>query len=127
MGLFLASAVWAAGADVNAPALDTEKAAVEDENSRQLRIYSDALLHGVTEGIRLDAAMGLLIRKDTAAVDILLQALSSQDNPMARMAVCRSLVRGRSLGTTAGSLDVFLAPLIETVKNPDALLARVAS
>ncbi|MBM4102701.1 MAG: hypothetical protein FJ263_01445 [Planctomycetes bacterium] len=127
MGLFLSSVVWSAGADVNAPVLDAEKAAVEDEGSRQLRIYGDSLLHGVTDAIRLDAAMGLLIRKDPAAVDILLQSLSAQDNPMARMAVCRALIRGRSLGTAAGSLDVFLMPLIETVKNPDALLARVAA
>jgi hypothetical protein len=126
MGLLLSSAVWAAGADANAPALEAEKA-VEDENSRQLRIYGDALLHGVTEAIRLDAATGLLARKDTAATYILLQAFSTPDNPMARMAVCRSLVRRRSLGTAAGSLDVFLTPLIEMLKNPDVPLARVAA
>ncbi len=129
MVVFLAGAggVENAPADSNRLAGNVPAVAVEDENSRQLRIYSDALLQGVSDSIRLDAAVGLLIRKDQTARDVLVEALSAREAPMARMAVCRALIRGRSLGTAAGSLDVFLTPLIEVLKSPDALLARLAA
>lgn len=106
---------------------DSDKAVVEDESSRQLRIYSDALLHGVSDGIRLDAAMGLLIRKDETSHKVLVDVLSSVDNSPARMAVCRALIKGRSLGSAAGSMDAFLLPLVAAVKSPEAPLSRLAA
>ncbi len=109
------------GADAQAPA------AVEDESSRQLRIYTDTLLQGASDSIRLDAAMGLLIRKDPAAKEVLLSALLAKDNLMAQTAVCRAIIKGRSLGPTAGSLDVYLKPLTEVMKSQDVALARLAA
>ncbi|MEN6307970.1 MAG: HEAT repeat domain-containing protein, partial [Anaerohalosphaeraceae bacterium] len=100
---------------------------IENENARQLRIYSDALMQGVSDTIRLDAAMGLLIRKDQSARDVLLEAISAKENALARMAVCRALIKGRSLGAAVGSLDAFLLPLIETLKSTDPALARLGA
>jgi HEAT repeat protein len=106
---------------------EPDQVVVEDEGSRQLRIYSDALLHGVSDGIRLDAAMGLLIRKDETAHKVLVDVLSSVDNSPARMAVCRALIKGRSLGSAAGVMDAFLLPLVAVVKSPDVPLSRLAA
>lgn len=103
------------------------KPAIEDEATRQLRIYSDALTHGVSESIRLDAAMGLLIRKDQASRVILLEALTLTDNIPAASAVCQALIKGRSLGSAVGSIDSFLEPLIAVLKSPDAALSRLAA
>ncbi len=100
---------------------------VENENARQLRIYSDALMQGVSDTIRLDAAMGLLIRKDKESRDVLIEALGTKDNIPARMAVCRALIKGRSLGAAVGSLDMFLLPLIDTLKSTDVALARLGA
>jgi HEAT repeat protein len=111
--------------DVTPP--DAEIAIVEDESSRQLRIYSDTLLQGASESIRLDAAMGLLIRKDSAAQEVLLAALSAADNPMAQTAVCRGLIKGRNLGAAVGSLDIFLLPLVEMLKSSDISQAHLAA
>jgi hypothetical protein len=117
----------AAQAGQDALPQDAEKAVVEDEGSRQLRIYSDTLLQGASDSIRLDAAMGLLIRKDSAAQEVLLGALSAKDNPMAQTAVCRGLIKGRTLGAAEGSLEAFLLPLIDMLKNPDVSQARLAA
>lgn len=106
---------------------DDEKAVVEDESSRQLRIYSDTLLQGASDAIRLDAAMGLLIRKDSAAQEVLLGCLSAKDNPMAQTAVCRGLIKGRTLGAAVGSLDVFLLPIIDVLKSPDISQSHLAA
>lgn len=100
---------------------------VENENARQLRIYSDALMQGVSDTIRLDAAMGLLIRKDKEAREVLIEAIGAKDNTLARMAVCRALIKGRSLGAAVGSLDAFLPALMETLKSPDPTLARLGA
>lgn len=103
------------------------KPVIEDEATRQLRIYSDALTHGVSESIRLDAAMGLLIRKDQASRVILLEALALTDNIPAASAVCQALIKGRSLGSAVGSIDSFLQPLITVLKSPDVALSRLAA
>ncbi|MBN2512003.1 MAG: hypothetical protein JXB18_03590 [Sedimentisphaerales bacterium] len=100
---------------------------VENENARQLRIYSDALMQGVSDTIRLDAAIGLLIRKDKESRDVLIDAIGAKDNIPACMAVCRALIKGRSLGAAAGSLDMFLLPLIDTLRSTDAALARLGA
>jgi hypothetical protein len=106
---------------------EAEKAVVEDDGSRQLRIYSDTLLQGASDTIRLDAAMGLLIRKDKAAQEVLLGALSAKDNPMAQTAVCRGLIKGRTLGAAVGSLEVYLSPLLDLLKSPDITQAHLVA
>jgi HEAT repeat protein len=125
--VFLAQGVRAAETPGGALPLDAEKAVVEDEGSRQLRIYTDTLLTGASEAIRLDAAMGLLIRKDTAAQEVLLKALSAKDNPMSQTAVCKGLIKGRTLGAAVGSLEIFLLPLVDMLKSPDASGAHLAA
>lgn len=106
---------------------DTNNIAIEDEESRQLRICRDALTHGVTERIRLDAAMGLLMRKDQASHAILLDVLTASDNLPAQIAVCQALIKGRGIGSAVGSVEMFLPPLIEVVRSSDISLARLAA
>lgn len=112
------AAVSAAGADASA--------LVEDEAAMQLRIYRDALRQGASDSIRLDAAMGLLVRDDELCRQTLLETLTAADNPMAQSAVCRALIKGRGVGATAASKEYF-SPLIAAVKSPDPVLARLAA
>lgn len=110
--------------DQNMP---TPSVAAADESSRQLRIYTDTLLAGASESIRLDAAMSLLIRKDEAAQEVLLAALGAKDNPMAQTAVCRAIIKGRTLGMAVVSLHIYLKPLIDVMNSQDAVLAHLAA
>ncbi len=66
--------------------LPVSASANEDELARQLRIYREALLQGSSDEIRLDAAMGLLLKRDSAGHEQLVSALGLSDNPRARRA-----------------------------------------
>ncbi|MFH1614788.1 MAG: hypothetical protein ABIG61_06865, partial [Planctomycetota bacterium] len=55
----------------------------DDELGLQLETYKEAFLHGSTENSRIRAAILLLRSKDKTARDILLNALSSAENPVA--------------------------------------------
>ncbi len=120
-GLALAadkSTVPTAGADAGV--------SVEDEAARQLRIYRDALRQGSSDSIRLDAAMGLLVRDDEISRQTLLETLSTPDNPAAQSAVCRALIKGRGVGAVSISKAYFI-PLVDAVKSTDSALARLAA
>lgn len=85
----------------------------EEENSRQLRIFREALHQGTTEDIRVEAAVELLLRNNSASLDILVTALKTADNPQARLAVCKALIKSRGLGQTISSRRIFLEPLMQ--------------
>ena len=99
----------------------------EDDAARQLRIYREALLQGSTEEIRVDAAIGLLLNRDTASRDLLVSALRLSDNPGASKAVCKALIKSRAVGTTIGSRDMFLEPLLQLLAGVDVGSARLAA
>ena len=101
--------------------------ATEDDVARQLRIYREALLQGSTEEIRVDAAIGLLLNREAASRDLLVSALRLSDNPGASKAVCKALIKSRAVGTTIGSRDMFLGPLLELLMGSDAESARFAA
>ena len=63
---------------------------VEDDAARQLRIYREALLQGSTDKVRVDAAVGLLLNKDSASRDLLVSSLRLPDNPGAGKAAASS-------------------------------------
>lgn len=84
----------------------------QEEEARQLRIYRDSLLQGSTEDIRVDAAVGLLLRDDDASRDALVTALKSEDNPGAQQAVCKALIKSRGLGQSIHSRMNYLDPLM---------------
>ncbi len=86
--------------------IETEAAA------REFRIYRDALQQGSTDDIRVDAAVGLLLQNDEQGRGVLLSALKSEDNPQARQAVCKALIKSRGLSQTIDSLEVFQKPLL---------------
>ena len=99
----------------------------DDDPARQFRIYREALLQGSTEEIRVDAAVGLLLNRDTASRDLLVSSLRLSDNPGAVRAVCRALIKSRAVGTTIGSRDMFLGPLLELLVGSDAELSRLSA
>ncbi|MHC4927378.1 MAG: hypothetical protein ACYTER_08630 [Planctomycetota bacterium] len=88
----------------------------QEESARQLRIYRDSLLQGSTEEIRVDAAVGLLLRNDDASRDALVAVLSEADNPIAQQAVCKALIKSRGLGQTIRSRMIYLDPLMEILR-----------
>ncbi len=98
-----------------------------DESARQLRIYSDTLYQGGTEEVRVDAAIGLLVRQDAESRQVLLKALSGSDNPGARTAVCRALIRSRGLGSAVVPAEQFADPLIQVVCGTDETASRLAA
>ncbi|MBN1983590.1 MAG: HEAT repeat domain-containing protein [Chitinivibrionales bacterium] len=101
----------------------------EGENGRQLRIFREALLQGSSEQIRVEAAVELLLRNDPDSRGILLTALKTPDNPPARQAVCKALIKSRGLGQTIGSREEFLEPLLQvliTASHEQAMTAAEA-
>lgn len=98
-----------------------EAVATEQEASaRQLRIYHDSLLQGSTEEIRVDAAVGLLLRDDDASRDALVEVLAGADNPAAQQAVCKALIKSRGLGQTIRSRSIYLGPLMTILASDNA-------
>ena len=127
--LFFLAAPLALAVEADEPDLDTPAAAVavEDEAARQLRIYKDALLQGTSESIRIDAAVGLLIRKDAPSRQVLLDTLATKDNLPAATAVCKALIKSRGLGTVVAAQDEFLAPLMGLLQSDNVPLAKLAA
>ena len=99
----------------------------QEESARQLRIYRDSLLQGSTEEIRVDAAVGLLLRNDDASRDALVAVLSEADNPIAQQAVCKALIKSRGLGQTIRSRMIYLDPLMEILASDNAEGAVLAA
>lgn len=99
------------------PAVAPPAVAPEEESSRQLRIFREALFQGTTEDIRVEAAVELLLRNDSASWDVLVATLKNGDNPQARLAVCKALIKSRGLGQTIGSRKIFLDPLMQLLAS----------
>lgn len=99
----------------------------DEEANRQLRIFREALLQGTSEDIRVEAAVELLLRSDSDSRDVLVGALKSGDNPPARQAVCKALIKSRGLGQSIGSRDIFLEPLIQLLMTAPPEQASTAA
>ena len=99
----------------------------EEHSARQLRIYKDALFHGVSEQIRADTAVALLVRGDAASKAVLLEALLSKENPPARQAVCRGLIQSVGLGDVISSRKEFMDPLVGMLIDEEGLDAKLAA
>jgi HEAT repeat protein len=119
--------------DVAAPAVATptpvSEAPVvqEEESSRQLRIFREALQQGSTEVIRVEAAFELLLRSNNTSWDILVTTLKTPGNAPARVAVCKALIKSRGLGQAIGSRRVFLEPLMEMLASSPSEQATIAA
>lgn len=98
----------------------------DEESARQLRIYSETLLQGSNGEVRVDAAVGLLVRKEKDSCRVLIAALESADNPGATEAVCRALIKSRGLGKAIAPADQFVKPLMTVLAGPNDSLARLA-
>jgi HEAT repeat protein len=110
-----------------APITAAPAATPEEETSRQLRIFREALLQGSTEDIRIEAAVELLLRNSPESWDVLVTALNAADNPQARLAVCKALIKSRGLGQTLGSRRIFLGPLMQLLVTAPADQAVTAA
>jgi HEAT repeat protein len=100
---------------------------VQEDSERQLRVYSEALLQGSSEEVRVDAAIGLLLRQDSNGREILIKALRSSDNPLARAAVCRALIRSRGLGAAVVPAELFVEPLIDVLTGAEEGVSKLAA
>lgn len=99
----------------------------DDAEARQLRIYREALLQGSTEEVRVDAAIGLLLRKDPQSRQVLVSALKSSDNLPAQQAVSKALIRSRGISQSIGAVDVFLEPLLNVLQSNSSEQAELAA
>jgi len=99
----------------------------QEESGRQLRVYSEALLQGSSDEVRVDAAIGLLLRQDAAGREVLIKALRASDNSPARAAVCRALIRSRGLGANVVPAELFVEPLIEVLIGADDAVSKLAA
>ena len=95
--------------------------------ARQLRIYRETLQQGSSEEIRVDAAVGLLVQNMDQSRDVLIAALESDENPLARQAVCKALIKSRGLSQTIDSLELFRDPLLQILQNASQRQAELAS
>jgi HEAT repeat protein len=116
-----------ASADVATAAVGVGSSGIEDNAARELRIYKDTLLHGVSEQIQTETAIALLVRGDRQSKVILMEALVSTDNTGARQAVCRGLIQSVSLGDTIGDRKEFMEPLIGLLVDTDGQDAKLAA
>ncbi|MCI0498910.1 MAG: hypothetical protein L0Y36_04420 [Planctomycetales bacterium] len=112
----------ATAAPVTAVAEDPQEAA-----ARQLRIYRETLLQGSTEDVRVDAAVGLLLQDSPQSREILVSALKNEENPLARQAVCKALIKSRGLAQTMNSPGVFLEPLLGILRGKSPEQAELAA
>lgn len=94
---------------------------------RQLRIYRETLQQGSSEDIRIDAAVGLLLQNTAPCRDVLIAALKSDENPQARQAVCKALVKSRGLSQAIDSLVSFRDPLLQILQTQPREEAELAS
>ncbi|MEN8128293.1 MAG: HEAT repeat domain-containing protein, partial [Planctomycetota bacterium] len=92
-----------------------------------MRIYRETLLQGSGVDIRVDAAVGLLLQNTDQSRDVLIAALESDENPLARQAVCKALIKSRGLSQTIDSLELFRDPLLEILRGPSQEQAELAS
>jgi len=123
----LTSVVFDAGAaDSSAPLPSPQEAAsaTDTDHARQLRIIETALLAGVTEQNRMDAAIELLSRADPDSRAILIKVLGSKENPVARQVICRSLIANK---TNIARTDDFKKPLLAMLSDADAAIAGAAA
>lgn len=112
----------AVGASTPTVPLETEEA-----SARQLRIYRETLLQGSTEDVRVDAAVGLLLQNNAQSRDILISALKAEENPLARQAVCKALIKSRGLSQTISAKEIFLEPLMGILQGKSPEQAELAA
>jgi len=99
----------------------------EQDASRQLRIYEEALLRGSTDQSRTDAAIELLRRGDDGAWEVLMKALLNGEHAAGRQAVCRGLIASRSWPDNLRSRKPFLEPLLGILIDTSSADAHLAA
>ena len=95
--------------------------------SRQLKINQDALLQGANEQIRIDAATVMLFSEDPQAREILVSALSQEENSAARIAVCKALGQARGTSESIKAEEGFVEPLLDILVTKDFGEAKLAA
>jgi HEAT repeat protein len=104
----------------------SDASTVETDAQRQLRIIRTALLQGQTEESRMDAAVELFPRTDSASRELLMQSLIAKDNPLTRQAICRALIKSRGLAEMVSKPEEFLKPIVGILSSTDISEARLA-
>ncbi|MFH1369991.1 MAG: hypothetical protein ABII09_01700 [Planctomycetota bacterium] len=97
------------------------------EADTQLKVNQEALLHGATDGIRLDAAMVMLFSDSPRDRGVLMDTLKQSDNKPAQVAVCKALVAARETRRNVKDEKDFLVPLSEILRNDEGTVAKAAA
>ncbi len=106
---------------------ESQEPLMRAEADTQLKVNQEALLHGATDGIRLDAAMVMMFSESPRDRGVLIDALKQPDNKPAQIAVCKALVVSRETRRQVKDGKDFLGPLLEILRNDDGTVARAAA
>ena len=97
------------------------------QEQAQFEVNKTALLSASSpESNRTNAAVLLLLSEDAQARSLLLQALSSSDNLLAKISICQALNKSNSWNETIWKRENFLQPLIGIILNGDDQQAKAA-
>ena len=114
--------------EVTAAPAEVPKVQPKVELSPQLKLNKDALLNkGSTEQMRMNAVAVLLASEEPEAITVLLEALSQNENPSARIAVCKVLSQTRTSQQPLENKDQFIEPLLQVIADKDVATARLAA
>lgn len=97
------------------------------EEDTQLKVNQEALLHGATDGVRLDAAMVMLFSDNPRDRSVLIDTLKQTENKQAQIAVCKALVAARETRRQIENKEDFLKPLTEILRNEYGAESRAAA
>jgi HEAT repeat protein len=126
--LFLMVLLVLAGCEQQAVKTDeASQPGTRAEAETQFKVNQEALLHGATDGIRLDAAMVMLFSDSPRDRGVLIDALKQSDNKPAQIAVCKALVAGRETRRQVKDDKDFLGPLSEILRKDEGVVARAAA
>ncbi len=103
------------------------QAGTKADISIQLQLNREALLTGTTEAMRINAAMVMLVSEEEAARKILLDMMSLSDNSIARMAICKALIRCNSGRANIQQQNDFILPLLNIFSTEIAAEAKLAA
>jgi hypothetical protein len=97
------------------------------ESGLQLKVNQQALMQAEDLQTRVDAASVMLYSESEKARDILLEVLTSPNNPPAAEAVCQAIKQSRSEDKSLKNKQKFIDALLEMLKSKDTEISHLAA
>ena len=95
--------------------------------TEQLEINREALFNGSNQEIRITASLIMLAWQQERARSILLEAIEQENNPEARIAVCKSLFRALTEKREIWRKEDFILPLLKVVRSNNRIAVQFAA